>query len=94
MLKAFSGARVIMNPVFTPSPVNKSFPNIPLLAVVSPEIMVVPPPPLLPVMPENIREFPSAETTTDCPAEPKLEGVSERPVKVLDPPPPSNIDPL
>jgi hypothetical protein len=76
-----------MNPVFIPSPVNKSFPKMPLTEVVAP-VMTIVSPPLLPVTPENIKELPSAETTTDCNGEPKLEGVSVKPVNAAAPPPP------
>ncbi|MAR21183.1 MAG: hypothetical protein CMD25_04135 [Flavobacteriales bacterium] len=45
--------------------------------------LVAPPPPApTPVTPENIKEFPSADTTTDCPALPKDPGVSPKPIKV------------
>ena len=36
----------------------------------------------------NPKEFPSEETTTDCPALPSEPGVSVKPAKVEDPPPP------
>jgi hypothetical protein len=59
---------------------------MPLTEVVAPVTIIVPPP-LLPVIPENIKELPSAETTTDCNGEPKPEGVSPssvNPVKEPD----------